>query len=295
MDPVALREFAAKTAPETPPGEALNRLYSFCENNGSLLELEDAFMDTHPSWFLALDHTMQKLGIPECLSLSNLICAQVPPFPIHIMRKFALVICREKMLRLWRINLSMWNPFPMRKRILMKSSMGWFSFGNAVETLLLRKRILFSFHWIIWMRKRMFLPLIFSASPSSSSPHLGQIQFFATVLALPGIGYYLGAMQLGPLLFGKISAEEFAEKWRNLFSMQIGLFLIVLPLIFYILLLTSIWGKFTGKIRKRLLLGSLLTGVLSYIALGAHYGALVNSLGMSLLIGAFVYWLRREG
>ena len=63
----------------------------------------------------------------------------------------------------------------------------------------------------------------------------------------------------------------------------------------YILLLTSIWGKFTGKIRKRLLLGSLLTGVLSYIALGAHYGALVNSLGMSLLIGAFVYWLRREG
>lgn len=138
-------------------------------------------------------------------------------------------------------------------------------------------------------------PSDFSASPSSSSPHLGQIQFFATVLALPGIGYYLGAMQLGPLLFGKISAEEFAEKWRNLFSMQIGLFLIVLPLIFYILLLTSIWGKFTGKTRKRLLLGSLLTGVLSYIALGAHYGALVNSLGMSLLIGAFVYWLRREG
>ena len=37
------------------------------------------------------------------------------------------------------------------------------------------------------------------------------------------------------------------------------------------MLLTSIWGKFTGKIRKRLLLGSLLTGVLSYIALGAHY------------------------
>ncbi len=46
---------------------------------------------------------------------------------------------------------------------------------------------------------------------------------------------------------------------------------------------------------KPLLLGSLLTGVLSYIALGAHYGALVNSQGMSLLIGAFVYLLRREG
>ena len=76
---------------------------------------------------------------------------------------------------------------------------------------------------------------------------------------------------------------------------RFGTLSIVLPLIFYILLLTSIWGKFTGKIRKRLLLGSLLTGVLSYIALGAHYGALVNSLGMSLLIGAFVYWLRREG
>ena len=28
VDPVSLREFAAKTAPETPPGEALNRLYS---------------------------------------------------------------------------------------------------------------------------------------------------------------------------------------------------------------------------------------------------------------------------
>ena len=54
-------------------------------------------------------------------------------------------------------------------------------------------------------------------------------------------------------------------------------------------------GKIHRQIRKRLLLGSLLTGVLSYIALGAHYGALVNSLGMSLLIGAFVYWLRREG
>ena len=81
VDPVSLREFAAKTAPETPPGEALNRLYSFCENNGSLLELEDAFMDTHPSWFLALDHTMQHLGIPECLSLSHLSCAQGPPFP----------------------------------------------------------------------------------------------------------------------------------------------------------------------------------------------------------------------
>ena len=186
VDPVALREFAAKTAPETPPGEALNRLYSFCENNGSLLELEDAFKDTHPSWFLALDHTMQKLGIPECLSLSNLICAQVRPFPIHITRKFALVICREKMLRLWRINLSMWNPCHMRKRILMKSSMGWFSFGNAVETLLLRKRILFSFHWIIWMRKRMFLPLIFRPRPLHPVRILGKSSFLPRFWLCPG-------------------------------------------------------------------------------------------------------------
>ena len=295
VDPVSLREFAAKTAPETPPGEALNRLYSFCENNGSLLELEDAFKDTHPSWFLALDHTMQKLGIPECLSLSNLICAQVPPFPYPHNEEICFGYLSGKDAATLADKLVDVESMPHEEADSDEIVHGLVLFRQCCRNAVAEKKDIVFIPLDYLDEETDVSPSDFSASPSSSSPHLGQIQFFATVLALPGIGYYLGAMQLGPLLFGKISAEEFAEKWRNLFSMHIGLFLIVLPLIFYILLLTSIWGKFTGKIRKRLLLGSLLTGVLSYIALGAHYGALVNSLGMSLLIGAFVYRLRREG
>ena len=68
IDPIVLREFAAKQNSQTPPGKALNALYEFCEKTGKILELEEAFTDTHPSWFHALEQAGKTLGIPEHLS-----------------------------------------------------------------------------------------------------------------------------------------------------------------------------------------------------------------------------------
>lgn len=42
----------------------------------------------------------------------------------------------------------------------------------------------------------------------------------------------------------------------------------VLPLIFYALILTMVWGKIAYKIRKRLWHGALLKFLFSYMALG---------------------------
>ena len=176
VDPVALREFAAKTAPETPPGEALNRLYSFCENNGSLLELEDAFKDTHPSWFLALDHTMQKLGIPECLSLSNLICAQVPPFPYPHNEEICFGYLSGKDAATLADKLVDVESMPHEEADSDEIVYGLVLFRQCCRNAVAEKKDIVFIPLDYLDEETDVSPSDFSASPSSSSPNLGKIR-----------------------------------------------------------------------------------------------------------------------
>lgn len=67
----------------------------------------------------------------------------------------------------------------------------------------------------------------------------------------------------------------------------------VLPLIFYALILTMVWGKIAYKIRKRLWHGALLKFLFSYMALGYCSGGGKNE-GLALLASSLILWMSRE-
>ncbi|OQA80552.1 MAG: hypothetical protein BWY31_03975 [Lentisphaerae bacterium ADurb.Bin242] len=294
VDKEALREFAAAQNPAMPPREAVKVLYDYCREHAEEMDMEDIFTDFHSGWLSALDEAARKLGLPEPLRFSDIMNRKEPPFPYpyaydhevsfgYLSAADARIVA-ETLADAEKLVLDDPNADEIKNGLTVFRKLC----GNAVETG--RDMIFFGADYLEEDGEET------EPAPESPAiaPYLGHVRLLATITIIPGILYYLGALQIGPLSCGNLSINEFAEKWRSLFEMEIGYFLIFLPCFLYFMILMQIWGKFSGVIKKRLWLGALLLLFFSYITLYKAFPGLIKWEGMTLLLGGIVIWCEKR-